>query len=212
MKIQMVLLVFSMSCTPKRTEPLNQSNCVVNQWFTQDTTIEFQYGWDAAYGYNFCYPKHFNDTTFTLLNAEGTILEDTSAFISPDRTAIIRYWSTGSLDYKSGVIDYVMTDKDIQAVENQLDSVFKRLLTRGDNTLFKSEEVQKHCLNIKNQSFVIQTEKLHTIQIVSVNLPIQAISGDKTYAYMTFEYPKHLRKMYDPIAATLLACHHPIVQ
>jgi hypothetical protein len=210
--LQISLLILVISCAQKQPAESNHSDCIVNQWFTQDTTIEFQYGWNAAYGYNYCYPTHFNDTSFYLLDAKGVILDDTSAFISPDRNAIIRYWSTGSLDYKSGVIGYTITEKDIQDVENQLDSVYQRLLTQGDSTLFKSDEVKKHCLDRKNQFFAFVAEKPNTIQIVSVNLPIQAISGDKTYAYMTFEYPKQLRKIYDPIAAGLLACHKPLVK
>jgi hypothetical protein len=210
------LFLIAVSCN-RKTQLKKQLNSDFksNYWFAKDTSIAIYYVSDASFGYHFCYPQSFKDST--AINLKHPIEGDTSTMMSPQKNAIIKVWTGESISCPQADIDFSIPydsifgyrmkeikGEDIR-IENLFEKTYKKALKLVPSEL-KGYSVKKHYINKKRLFFAIYATKNGNAMIYASTLQVIPVSGDQAYSFITFNYPIKLKKEFEPIASDLLNC------
>lgn len=156
--------------------------------------------WNAAYAYDYIYPKNFKDTSIEILDKEGTIISDTSVAISPDRHALIKLWIGETISMPQDSIKV----GDIVRIDKKVDSLIKEL-RRNKYTYLSGFSIDSLCHGIDGYYHDI-TLTGHSVKqgiIYKIEFSVLPVSGDLISKNLVFTYDKDYSDIYHPIGLTV---------
>ena len=177
-----------------------QQNCLLNG--EENTFDSSKYGgaWNAAYAYDYLYPKNFKDSSIKILDKEGTVISDTSVAISPDRHAVIKFWIGETISMPQDSIktsDILWVDKKVDSLIVQLkQSKYAYLLGFSIDTLCHGIDGYYH-----NVALIGHSDK--QVIIYKIEYSIWPVSGDLISKNLVFLYDKEFAETYLPIGITV---------
>ena len=207
-----IILTILISCNDKdakttEVKPLSVDsllkrhvNCILNGEPPNFDSSKYGGAWNAAYAYDYLYPKNFKDTSIEILDKEGSIISDTSVAISPDRHAVIKFWIGETISMPQDSIkvgDIIRVDKKIDSLINQL--------RKGNYTYLKGFYIDTLCHGIDGYYHDIALIGHNNTQgiIYKIEFSILPVSGDLISKNLVFKYDKEFGNIYHPVGITI---------
>lgn len=177
-----------------------QQNCILNGELKIFDSAKYGGAWNAAYAYDYLYPKKFKDTSIEILDKEGTIISDTSVAISPDRHAVIKFWIGENIPMPQDSIKV----SDILRVDKKVDSLIGEL-KQSKYTYLSGFSIDTLCHGIDGYYHNIALTGHNDKQniIYKIEYSILPVSGDLIAKNLVFIYDKELAGIYHPIGITI---------
>ncbi|MFT3845094.1 MAG: hypothetical protein QM725_08580 [Lacibacter sp.] len=177
-----------------------QQNCILNGEPKIFDSSKYGGAWNAAYAYDYLYPKNFKDTSIEILDNEGTIISDTSVAISPDRHAVIKFWIGETISMPQDSIKV----SDILRVDKKVDSLIEQL-KQSKYTYLTGFTIDTLCHSIDgyyhNVALIGHSDKQGIIY--KVEFSVLPVSGNLIAKNLVFTYDKKFTNIYYPIGITV---------
>jgi hypothetical protein len=175
-------------------------NCLLNGESKNFDTSKYSSVWNAAYAYDYVYPTNFKDVSIEILDKDGTIISDTSALLSPDKNAILKFWIGETIPMPQVNIN----TNDILIVDRKIDSLIVELNKSKYNYLSKfSVDTLCHAVHGYYHNISLIGSNNKQIIIYKIEYSVLPVSGDLIAKNLVFVYNKKFANIYHPIGITI---------
>jgi hypothetical protein len=179
----------------KRKEP-----CILNGEPSQFDSSKYETAWNAAYAYDYLYPRTFKDSSILIKDTAGDVTSDTSLLISPDNHATIKFWIGVTIPFPQDSIQA----RDILRVDSTVNNFISKIKLNdypylqefAIDTLVHGIDGYYHSIGIigHNQKQAI---------IYKIEVSVIPISGDLIFKNLVFIYDQEYKKLYKPMGITI---------
>jgi hypothetical protein len=175
-------------------------NCILNGEPPFFDSSKYEGAWNAAYAYDFLYPKSFKYKSIEILDKDGAIISDTSVYISPNRHAIIKFWIGETIFMPQ---DNIKVD-DILRVDKKIDSLIFTL-RKGNYPYLENFILDTLCHGVdgyyQDIAFIAHNDR--QVSIYKIEYSILPISGDLIAKNLVFTYDKEYANIYHSVGITI---------
>lgn len=160
---------------------------------------------DATFGFNFCYPKNFQE----IINKNFVSLYDTTKYESLDRNCTLKIWPGKTINFPLGAIDkhgksIKLKSSDIIRAEKFVEKYTDSLIT-GKIEFIGNLKITELCTGINGYEFQIALNGIIGDYgcIYKVYVSELPVSGDLIFKHLLYLYKLEFKNKYEPIGLAI---------
>lgn len=160
---------------------------------------------NAAYAYNYMYPKAFKDSTIDVLDESGVLLSDTTYSASADKHAVMRIWIGDTIPFPLGAMNDSLKESDFSRADSAVARTVAKL-QRSEYPYLKGALIDNVCRSYDgyNQQILVMGHTNKNVIIYKIDISEIPVSGDLIFKNMVFTYDKGYEKQYHKTAITIV--------
>lgn len=181
-----------------------KKECRLSGGEAQIDTAKYTGVWNAAYAYDYSYPKDYSETTIDNIDKNGMLLSDTAFLASPDKHATIKIWVGETISFPLGAVNGSLKASDFARADAAVEKAITQI-KQGKYPYLKGAAIDELChgLDGYNHSISVIGHTGRQVIVYKIQVSEIPVSGDLLFKNLVFTYDKGFDKQYRSVAITV---------